>query len=92
MGKDVDNKVLLLELGADGYVTKPFSPKELLARVRRAMNRTGAKTPVVSHVAAKHANHEVLTLGDSLIDFASMEAIRSGRAITMTAQEFKLLN
>ena len=36
---DVEDKVLLLELGADDYVTKPFSPKELLARVRRAMRR-----------------------------------------------------
>src|ERR1700732_1607993 len=36
---DVDDKVVLLELGADDYVTKPFSPKELLARVRRAMRR-----------------------------------------------------
>ncbi len=36
---EVDDKVLLLELGADDYVTKPFSPKELLARVRRAMRR-----------------------------------------------------
>ena len=38
---DVEDKVLLLELGADDYVTKPFSPKELLARVRRAMRRSG---------------------------------------------------
>src|ERR1700722_7321366 len=37
---DVEDKVLLLELGADDYVTKPFSPKELLARVRRAMRRS----------------------------------------------------
>jgi len=36
---EVDDKVLLLELGADDYITKPFSPKELLARVRRAMRR-----------------------------------------------------
>lgn len=38
---EVEDKVLLLELGADDYVTKPFSPKELLARVRRAMRRGG---------------------------------------------------
>ena len=47
---EVEDKVLLLELGADDYVTKPFSPKELLARVRRAMRRSGAKTPVVSNI------------------------------------------
>src|SRR5579859_2646200 len=42
---EVEDKVLLLELGADDYVTKPFSPKELLARVRRAMRRAGANAP-----------------------------------------------
>ncbi len=40
---EVEDKVLLLELGADDYVTKPFSPKELLARVRRAMRRASAQ-------------------------------------------------
>src|SRR4051794_23554348 len=44
---DVDDKVLLLELGADDYITKPFSPKELLARVRRAIRRV-QETPVTS--------------------------------------------
>jgi len=42
---EVEDKVLLLELGADDYVTKPFSPKELLARVRRAMRRGAARSP-----------------------------------------------
>jgi two-component system, OmpR family, alkaline phosphatase synthesis response regulator PhoP len=88
---EVDDKVLLLELGADDYVTKPFSPKELLARVRRAMRRSGAKAQTVSEVGPKQISHEVLTLGDARIDFTSMEAIRSGKAITLTAQEFKLL-
>ena len=88
---EVEDKVLLLELGADDYVTKPFSPKELLARVRRAMRRTGAPAPMVSQVAAKAVHHEVLTFGDARIDFTSMEATRGGKAITLTTQEFKLL-
>ncbi len=88
---EVDDKVLLLELGADDYVTKPFSPKELLARVRRAMRRSGARAQMVSEVAAKQISHEVLILGDARIDFTSMEAIRSGQAVTLTTQEFKLL-
>lgn len=88
---EVDDKVLLLELGADDYVTKPFSPKELLARVRRAMRRSAAKTPTGSALAAKQMSHEVLALGDALIDFTSMEATRSGKAVTLTTQEFKLL-
>jgi DNA-binding response OmpR family regulator len=88
---EVEDKVLLLELGADDYVTKPFSPKELLARVRRAMRRSGAKPPAVSQVAAKHIHHEVLTFGDARIDFTSMEATRGGKAVTLTTQEFKLL-
>lgn len=88
---DVDDKVLLLELGADDYVTKPFSPKELLARVRRAMRRRGTKPQMVAEVAAKQIGHEVLILGDTRIDFTSMEAVRSGKAVLLTAQEFKLL-
>jgi DNA-binding response OmpR family regulator len=86
---EVEDKVLLLELGADDYVTKPFSPKELLARVRRAMRRTGA--PSVTQLAAKPVQHEILTFGDARIDFTSMEATRAGKPITLTSQEFKLL-
>jgi DNA-binding response OmpR family regulator len=88
---EVDDKVLLLELGADDYVTKPFSPKELLARVRRAMRRSAAKTPMTSQLAAKPVSHEMLTLGDARIDFTSMEATHLGKTVTLTTQEFKLL-
>jgi DNA-binding response OmpR family regulator len=79
--------VLLLELGADDYVTKPFSPKELLARVRRAMRRGGN----AGQVAGTAEPGEMLTFGDVKINFTSMEAMRSGKTVTMTAQEFKLI-
>lgn len=88
---EVEDKVLLLELGADDYVTKPFSPKELLARVRRAMRRSTPKLSEAAPVTAKFVNHEVLTFGDARIDFTSMEATRAGKPVSMTAQEFKLL-
>jgi len=51
---EVEDKVLLLELGADDYVTKPFSPKELLARVRRAMRRTASAQAAISPVTANY--------------------------------------
>src|SRR6266849_3856492 len=88
---EVEDKVLLLELGADDYVTKPFSPKELLAWVRRAMRRSGAKAQMVSSVPAKNVSHQVLTFGDARVDFTSMEAVQGGKPVTLTAQEFKLL-
>jgi DNA-binding response OmpR family regulator len=88
---EIEDKVLLLELGADDYVTKPFSPRELLARVRRAMRRNGAKPRTVSHVAVQEVDHELLVLTDVQVDFTSMEATRAGKSIPMTAQEFKLL-
>jgi DNA-binding response OmpR family regulator len=88
---DVEDKVLLLELGADDYVTKPFSPKELLARVRRAMRRGGPAPQHVTNVTAETVEHELLTFGDVHIDFTSMEAGRAGKPLTLTAQEFKLL-
>jgi len=65
---DVEDKVLLLELGADDYVTKPFSPKELLARVRRAMRRSG-QLPEAPGFAAPASQREVLAFDDIVIDF-----------------------
>jgi DNA-binding response OmpR family regulator len=89
---EVEDKVLLLELGADDYVTKPFSPKELLARVRRAMRRAeGAAANGTAAANSPQAKHELLTLGDARIDFTSMVVMRSGRTLAFTAQEFKLL-
>jgi DNA-binding response OmpR family regulator len=84
---DVDDKVVLLELGADDYVTKPFSPKELLARVRRAMRRSTQAAAIAEAVSP----HDLLIFGDVEIDFTSMEAKRAGKPVSMTAQEFKLL-
>jgi DNA-binding response OmpR family regulator len=88
---EVEDKVLLLELGADDYVTKPFSPKELLARVRRTMRRTGAAAARVTPVAGKSTNHEVLNFGNARVDFTAMEASVEGKPVTLTSQEFKLL-
>jgi DNA-binding response OmpR family regulator len=88
---EVEDKVLLLELGADDYVTKPFSPKELLARVRRAMRRGGPTFSNGTNMAAETVQHELLLFGDVKIDFTSMEATRGGKELTLAAQEFKLL-
>jgi DNA-binding response OmpR family regulator len=87
---DVDDKVLLLELGADDYVTKPFSPKELLARVRRAMRRNGRPQETTRYPRMTYI-HKLLVFGDVEIDFTSMEAKRAGSSVSMTAQEFKLV-
>jgi DNA-binding response OmpR family regulator len=77
---DVTDKVLLLELGADDYVTKPFSPKELLARVRAAIRRT--RKPNVP---------ELVSFNAVSVDFARMEVTREDRPVALTAQEFKIL-
>jgi DNA-binding response OmpR family regulator len=88
---DIDDKVLLLELGADDYVTKPFSPKELLARVRRAIRRSVSREVGLSTATPKLANHEIINFGDAAVDFTSMEAARAGKPVTLTAQEFRLM-
>ena len=87
---EVDDKVLLLELGADDYVTKPFSPKELLARVRRAMRRGGGPHGTAG-VFSDASVHQTLAFHDVRIDFTSMAATRAAIPVLLTAQEFKLL-
>jgi DNA-binding response OmpR family regulator len=90
---EVEDKVLLLELGADDYVTKPFSPRELLARVRRAMRRgvPAAADAAPGNGASATPAHELLIFGDTKIDFTSMVVTRGGKSLAFTAQEFKLL-
>jgi DNA-binding response OmpR family regulator len=88
---DVIDKVLLLELGADDYVTKPFSPKELLARVRRAIRRWGPKPTDFTNVAIRPIQHECVAFGDVQIDFTGMEATRAGKPLTLVPKEFELL-
>ena len=80
---DVIDKVLLLEMGADDYVTKPFSPRELLARVQAAIRRQNRKT-----VPTAKATYQ---FGNCMIDFDQMTAICNGNAVMLTALEFKLL-
>jgi DNA-binding response OmpR family regulator len=87
---EVEDKVLLLELGADDYVTKPFSPKELLARVRRAMRRS-SQPAETANATGSASSHNVLVFDEVRIDFTSMVATRGSKSLTFTAQEFKLL-
>ena len=77
------DKVLGLELGADDYVTKPFSITELLARVRAVLRRTGAVGPKPAA--------DLLQIGDIEIDFKLHQARRGKTRVEFTAREFDLL-
>ena len=79
-GQEVD-KVVGLELGADDYVTKPFSPRELLARIKAVMRR--------AHDEPKPASN--YHFADITVDFDRFELLRKGEKIDLTAMEFKLL-
>jgi len=74
-------KVLGLDLGADDYVTKPYSPKELRARIR-ALLRRGAPVEVKG---------DIVSFGDCELDFARAELRREGKPVPVTPLEFKLL-
>jgi len=77
--EEVD-RVLGLELGADDYVPKPFSPRELVARVKAVLRRTQPRPP-----------SDVLTLGDVELRRGAREATASGAALDLTMKEFDLL-
>jgi DNA-binding response OmpR family regulator len=78
------DKVLGLELGADDYVTKPFSITELLARVRAVLRRAGAQRPTTGGA-------DLVRIGDIEIDFKLHQARRGRARIEFTAREFDLL-
>jgi|SRR5437879_4312414 len=77
------DKLLGLELGADDYLTKPFSPRELVARVRAVLRRADA--------SAAPATAEIIRAGDLTLDLPRMRVDLAGRSIDLTPTEFQLL-
>jgi DNA-binding response OmpR family regulator len=82
-GQEID-KVLGLELGADDYVTKPFSPRELKARIKAMLRRAAPEAP-------GDEGPQVFEFGDVTVDFKRCELRRAGHKVELTAMEFKLL-
>lgn len=80
---DVD-KIVGLEIGADDYMTKPFNPRELVARVRAILRRADP-------ARQEHAPARPLAIGDLVIDPARREATAAGQPLTLRAKEFDLL-
>lgn len=83
--EEVD-KVLGLELGADDYVTKPFSPREVLARVKALLRRTQGSMAFQDDDTSNE-----ITVGSIRIDLEAYEVIKSGEEINLTKREFELL-
>jgi two-component system, OmpR family, phosphate regulon response regulator PhoB len=75
------DRILGLELGADDYLTKPFSPRELVLRVKNLLR----------HRQSEEVHEEQLHVGPLLIDIPNHQAFLEGREILLTATEFKLL-
>lgn len=80
-GEEVD-KVLGLEFGADDYITKPFSLRELLARVKAVLRRTPTGTPITN---------ATITIGLLEVNFEAYSAAKKGKSVTMSSKEFDIL-
>jgi len=76
------DKLIGLDLGADDYVTKPFSPRELLARVRAVLRRVGEE---------EYEGPSEVRFGDLLVDFVRHQVQVRGKPVSLTPSEFKLL-
>ncbi|KAF0178757.1 MAG: DNA-binding response regulator [Nitrospirae bacterium] len=86
-GEEVD-KIVGLEVGADDYMTKPFSPRELSARVKAILRRSGSISPAPKNETEYGG---VLTVGDLVIDRGEYSLVVAGKSVRLSATEFKLL-
>ncbi len=77
------DKVLGLELGADDYITKPFSLRELLARVKAVLRRNES--------SGSHQEIKKVTIGKLSVDFSTYNATRNNKSVEMTPKEFEIL-
>lgn len=84
-----NDRVLGLEVGADDYLTKPFSPRELVLRVRSVLRRSVG--PGVPDGNGRPGRPAVLRDGDLSVDLTAHRAVRAGRVLTLTGREFDLL-
>lgn len=82
---DETERIIGLELGADDYVSKPFSPRELVARVKAVLRRASSPLP------SSAGEVMVLEAGPVRVDVAAHEATRDGQVLPLTAREFELL-
>lgn len=87
--EDADDKVMGLELGADDYVTKPFSIKVLLARIKANIRRFSGE--VVERVAPREEAEDVLVIRELVIDNKNFRVSKSGREIELSNKEYELL-
>src|SRR3954447_186130 len=83
-----DDRIAGLELGADDYLAKPFSPAELVVRVRRLLERAGENAKSVAAVAK---TTEPLSVGDITLDPDRHEVLLRGSRVSLTLAEFRLL-
>jgi DNA-binding response OmpR family regulator len=86
-GEEID-RVVGLELGADDYVSKPYSPREVVARVKTVLRRQQAAEVLAP---ARRAAHDIRRIGELAIDLTGHEVSRAGVAIKLTPTEFRLL-
>jgi two-component system alkaline phosphatase synthesis response regulator PhoP len=87
-------KIIGLELGADDYMTKPFSPREVLARMKAIMRRMNSKSNREDssiNSDGSTENYELIKVGDIQIDPSQYEVIVRGKKIEVTPKEFELL-
>ena len=86
---DVADRITGLQLGADDYMVKPFSPKELEARIRCVLRRASQGVPGGAVIGGRASG--VITLGDLRVDSNKRQVFRAGERIRLTGMEFSLL-